>query len=238
MTTEDNAYGKLTREMCKDKRITDADRTIYAFIKSHVNWRVIQTFVASELDISLSKVKRSINRLDAAGYLSYYIKETEAKRERRNIKMLDASWVKNEPPAKVAWVNSEPQHGSNLNHPESTQVKNDLPGGSILNHAADTWVNSEPLGSPILNHEWVKNEPCGGSEMNHNVAGDVAILTAAIDVAPAPLGKTDEELSKEDSAEGAAAYARIVSRLVSANIINGQSSRPSGMKAFAPRSAA
>jgi len=130
MATEDSQqYGKLSRAMCKDKRITDADRTLYAFIKSYINWRVCQTQIASELGISLSKVKRSINRLDAAGYLKYDIKETQNKQERRNITMLDQpkGWAKNEPHVGQNWTTN----GSEMNH---QWVKNEPPDGSKMNH--------------------------------------------------------------------------------------------------------
>jgi len=167
---EEERYGKLSRAMCKDQRITDTDRTVYAYIKTYINWRVIQTQVATELGKSLSTIKRSINRLDAAGYMAYDIKETDQKRERRSMKMLDkpATWVKIEPCINVQ-VKTEPLGGSNLNH---AWVKNEPYDETQVGQNCTTHGSK-------MNHMWVKNEPPYGSILNHNVASTLASLTAA-----------------------------------------------------------
>ena len=204
MATEERPYGKLYRDMCIDKRITDADRTIYAFIKSYVNWRVVQSFVAKELGISLSTVKRSINRLDAAGYLDYAIRETEHKRERRSMLMKDepSTWFKNEPsknePCTDTQVKSEP-----LVAPEEPSV------GQICT-----------IGGSNMNHTWVKNEPSGRSNLNHYEDRDEDSLYKAsptVDAEPPAQEPSAQprslaELAKDDTPESTVAYKEMLAR--------------------------
>lgn len=82
------SFAKMFSSVIKDKRITDKDFRILAFIKSYSsNWKAYQPHIARELGVSASTVARSINRLDAAGYLTYEMKQTKVGSERRNVRM-------------------------------------------------------------------------------------------------------------------------------------------------------
>jgi hypothetical protein len=183
MATEDRPYGKIYREMCKDKRITHVDRTIYAFIQSHANWRVVQSYIASELDIGISTVQRSINRLDSAGYLSYDVKETEQKRERRNMKMLDQPQVRNEPFKNEQFKNERCT---------DEQVKNEL-------HTVQNWVvdRSKMNGVPF------KNERSDRSKMNYNEAINEDSLTEASLTKKTEIDKPDLQCNPGETVEQA-----------------------------------
>jgi DNA-binding Lrp family transcriptional regulator len=100
MSSQDS-FAKMHQSVIKDKRINDKDFRILAFIKSFTDtWKVHQSHIARELGISSSTVIRSIDRLDAAGYLTYDRKPTVNGSERRNVKMLHkpSHWDTVQPP--------------------------------------------------------------------------------------------------------------------------------------------
>lgn len=86
MTTGDS-FAKMYQSVILDKRLTDRDFRILAFILSHANWRTIQTYISENMGISQSTVTRSIRRLDAAGYLTFETKQTQRGPQRRNVRM-------------------------------------------------------------------------------------------------------------------------------------------------------
>lgn len=171
MTSDDQRYGKVSIAMCKDKRITNADRTIYAYIKAHINWRVVQTQVAAELDIGISTVQRSINRLDAAGYLNYDTKASDKATVRTNIVMRD-----------------QPEHLFKNEHSEMNRSEK-----AIEQAPVQKWV--PPCSN--MNTTLFKNEQVGHSNMNSYVASNVASLTAASLTAATELDSARAELERK-----------------------------------------
>ncbi len=81
-------FGKLYQNVLKDHRLEHVDIRILGFLLSYApSWRFIQTFVAKELNLSLSTVARSVTRLDAAGYLTFDTKVRKSGVLRKNIRV-------------------------------------------------------------------------------------------------------------------------------------------------------
>ncbi|TAH10659.1 MAG: helix-turn-helix domain-containing protein [Curvibacter sp.] len=149
-TGKKESFAKLYQSVIKDKRITDKDFRILAFIKSYSSkWRAYQTHIARELETSPSTVMRSMNRLDAAGYLTSDIRLKKVGQERRNVRMhhLPSHW-------NAVIPGSKPQKPNAKNTPKKTapSSKNASSGPSKVN------------GSPVKNDVASQSKMTGNEE--------------------------------------------------------------------------
>jgi len=195
------SFAKMFSSVIKDQRITDKDFRILAFIKSYSsNWRAYQSHIARELGVSASTVARSIKRLDAAGYLTYEVKQTKVGLERRNLQMRHRPTHWNDTRAKPKRSKAH-QTKWRINTPGGARHEED--GQSNL---TATPIKSDSLGLSDLTHnEESKNTKYEDSETeSYDFVTDGALprevisqLWMAYNSVPEGFVPFDTELAKE-----------------------------------------